>query len=147
LKFLVLKALEILKVKKNGNKVCCNLSVISAKGSLAPSFEKQIDFFSIFYGWAVITHLWGTDELYFEKKDLEAKLKKKKELRTHLNKKRTCLEKFSFVRPVEDGNYEEELFFSFFLFQMFFFLQFVLAVGGKQPGTQVNTIFEVHKFE
>jgi hypothetical protein len=28
-----------------------------------------------------------------------------------------------------------------------FFLQFVLAVGGKQPGTQVNTIFEVHKFE
>jgi hypothetical protein len=145
LKFLVLKALEILKVK-NGNKLCCNLSVISAKGSLAPSFEKQIEFFFNFYGWAVITHLWGTDELYFEKKDLEAKLKKKKNFEP-ISKKRTCLEKFSFVRPVEDGNYEEELFFSFFLFQMFFFLQFVLAVGGKQPGTQVNTIFEVHKFE
>jgi len=67
----------------------------------------------------VITHLWGTDELYFEKKHLEAKLKKK-ELQTHLNKKRTCLEKFSFVRPVEDGNYEEELFFRFFCFKYFF---------------------------
>jgi hypothetical protein len=129
LKFLVLKALEILKVKKNGNKVCCNLSVISAKGSLAPSFEKQIEFFFNFYGWAVITHLWGTDELYFEKKDLEAKLKKKKELRTHLNKKRTCLEKFSFARPVEDGNYEEELFFSFFFFVSNVFFSSVCPCG------------------
>ncbi len=78
MKFLVLKALEILKVKKNGNKVCCNLSVISAEGILAPSFEKQIEFFFNFLRVGGDNSFMGNGWTLFREKHLEAKLKKKR---------------------------------------------------------------------
>ena len=142
MKFLVLKALEILKVKKNGNKVCCNLSVISAKGSLAPSFEKQIEFFSIFLRVGGDNSFMGNGWTLFREKTFGGQTEEKR-TSDPSQQKANLSRKILFCSTCWRWKLWGGIVLQVFLFQIFFFFSLSLRLVGN---SQARRLIQFSKF-